>query len=171
MTITKRTIGIILLISGIAFSLSRISYKIGVYYEYENNIGSKWDLADRASTITQKAEYIDEFVLALDQADLYGIHNAILYPTDENYFDQNMKALKSLQQRLKTISNMDENSFSYQTAMQQITEQEQGEAHKMLENIYKCWKKKNYYSCWNKFIVIGFFFIQLILIVLGILFL
>jgi hypothetical protein len=57
--------------------------------------------------------------------------------------------LKSLQSRLHQIDTMDANSFQYNTAIQQITEQEQGGACAML-NIFKgCWYKEHYILLWD----------------------
>src|SRR3972149_391994 len=155
-----KTLGIILLVGVPVFAISRGIFGVYVHYEYETKIGSNWDLSERASTISQKSEYLDKFVFELEKCELDGIHNALFFQNEENDFTQNMKALKSLQKRLKDISTMDENSFAYQTAMQQITAQEQGEAGCLLDNLYSCWEKKNHYTTWNFFIVIGFFILQ-----------
>ena len=160
--------GIILLVVGIVFAISRGIFRIYVHYEYKNEIGCNWDLSDRASTIAQKSEYLDKFVLALEKCKLDGTHDALFFPNDENDFTQNMKALKSLQKRLRDISTMDENSFAYQTAMQQITAQEQGEAHNLLDTLYGCWQKEYHYSVWNNLMVIGFLILQALMIIAGI---
>lgn len=162
-----KSIGIILLVGGIVFAISRGIFHVYVHYQYVNEIGSNWDLSDRASTITQKSEYLNKFVTALEKYKLDGLHNALFYPNDENDFTQNMKALKSLQKRLQDISMMDENSFAYQTAMQQITAQEQGEADEMLDNLRGCWVKQNYYTSWNFLIITGFLILQILMIGIG----
>lgn len=163
----KKTIGIIVLIAGILFAISRGAYHFYVSYQYENEIQSYWEMADRASTIAQKSEYVDKFITALDQQNLDGTHDALFYHTAKNSFTENMKALKSLQERLHKISTMDENSFAYQTAIQQITEQEQGEALNMLYVLFGCWEKENYYTTWNIFICFGFLTLQIIMIIFG----
>lgn len=159
--------GALLLTAGILFATARGIFHTYVHYDYKNKIGSYWDLADRASTISQKSEYINKFVEALEAEKLYGVHNALFFPNDENSFSENMKALKSLQQRLITISSLDENSFAYQTAMQQITAQEQGEANQLTKNLRGCWEKENYYTAWNILFVIGFLLLQIIMVGLG----
>ena len=163
----NKKIGLILLITGILFALSRGVYHTYVSYEYKGKIGSKWLLSDRASTIAQKSKYLDEFVAGLEKCSLDGVHDAIFYPNESNGFTENMIALKSLQKRLHDISGMDENSFAYQAAMQQITKQEQGEAGPMLSVFSGCWEKQNHYTTWNIFFVVSFLIIQILLVLIG----
>jgi len=118
-------------------------------YTYEKDVYSYWKLADKASTIPQKAIYVDKFVVALDQLGYQGTYNAIIFPTPDNSFDKNMEALKSLQTRLHEIELMDVTSFEYQTAIQQITGQEQGEASAMLNEFRGLWWKNNHFLLWN----------------------
>ncbi len=163
----NKKVAIALIIIGIMFAIGRGCFHVYAYYQYENKIGNNWDLADRASTIIQKSEYINKFVAALEKEKLDGVHNALFFPNDENDFTQNMKALKSLQNRLQDISMMDENSFAYQSAMQQITAQEQGEATALLSNLQGCWLKVNYYTLWNNLICLIFLVLQICSIVFG----
>lgn len=44
---------------------------------------------------------------------------------------------------------MDANFFQYNTAIQQITQQEQGEAIDMLSVFQGCWYKENYILLWD----------------------
>lgn len=159
--------GILLLLFGIVFSISRVVMRVSINFEYANKIGCNWDLSERASTIKQKSEYMDKFVKALEKCNLDGINDAIFYPTPESDFSENLKAVKSLQQRLLDISSMDENSLAYQTALQQITAQEQGEAHQMTSTLWECWEQKYYYTYWNGLVVTGFILLQFLLIVMG----
>ena len=123
--------------------------EIKANYRYQNEILSYWELADRASTIAQKSDYVDKFVAALEKTNLEG-HNAIVFPTPQNSLRANFEALQSLQSRLHEIKTMDPKSFEYQTAIQQITQQEQGEAHAMLDNLYGGWLLHNgYWYCWQ----------------------
>jgi len=62
---------------------------------------------------------------------------------------------------------MNPESFAYQTAIQQITEQEQGQACLMLSVFKDCWLYKYHYTLWNDFIVIGFAILQLLIILIG----
>lgn len=162
-----KKLGITLVLLGSIFAILRGIGHLYVSYKYSQTIESNWDLADRASTISQKSEYIDKFIASLESCNLNGTHDAILFDTPENSFDENIKAIKSLQSRLKTISTMKESSFEYQTAMQQITAQEQGEAKNMLNVFQGCWEKENYYTFWNKIMIVSFLIIQILMIVIG----
>lgn len=144
-----KTFGAILTIGSIGLLISSIIYGVTCNYRYEKEISSYWNLADKSSTITKKAEYIDKFVAAMEKQSFIGKYNAIFTKTADNSFDENFQALKTLQQRLHEISDMDVTSFQYQTAIQQITEQEQGEAYLML-NVFKgIYIKDNYFLLWN----------------------
>lgn len=108
-----------------------------------------WTLADRASTIDYKSQQIDLFVEALEKQGLAGTNDALILKTPENSFDENFKTLKSLQTRLTEIKTMDPRSFEYQTAIQQITAQEQGEAKQMLDVLQGCWYKQHHFLIWG----------------------
>lgn len=125
-----------------------IAAEILADYEYEKTIGSYWELADKASTLPQKADYLNRFVTAIEANHITG-HNAIWLKTPDNSVDQNMVALHSLQQRMAEIRNMDVSSFAYQQAIQQITAQEQGEAKQLLDVIAGAWYLQNHPFLWN----------------------
>ena len=118
-------------------------------WRYENTISASWDLADKASTIPQKAKYIDQFIANLKASGLQGQYNALWLKTPNNSFDANLEQLETLQVRLHEIQNMDVASFQYQTAIQQITDQEQGEAHNMLSIFKGVWYKAHYLYLWD----------------------
>jgi hypothetical protein len=118
------------------------------FYTYQNNVQGYWDLADKSSTIKAKQEYVNQFVTILENTKHSG-YDAIIYKIPNSSFDFNLKALKSLRDRLETIREMDESSFAYQTAIQQITAQEQGEAHEMLSVFYGCYTLVNYWPAWG----------------------
>jgi hypothetical protein len=118
-------------------------------YQYELGYYSYWSLADKASTLEQKTEYIDQFETALENSGLQGTHDALFLDTPDNGFDNNLAALKSLQRRLHETAKMDVNSFAYQQAISQITSQEQGEAKEMLAVFNGCWYKVHHYYLWN----------------------
>lgn len=159
-------IAIMLILVGAGIGLYRIINKEYIIErEYTNTVQGNWDMADRASTIKQKSEYMDKFISAVESSELEGLNSSYWYPTIESDFDQNFLALKSLQTRLHEIDSMDVTSFAYQTAIQQITEQEQGLAHTMLDHIKSCWIQKNYYGYWNPvsvFIISALWIITLI---------
>ena len=137
----------------LAIILTIILSYVGIQanYEYSKDYYSNWTLADKASTISQKAEYINKFVESLKNSGLQGSYNALIFTTPDNSFDQNFKALQSLQSRLESIKTMDENSFQYQSAIQQITAQEQGQAEDMLSVFSGCWYKVHYPILWGVF--------------------
>jgi hypothetical protein len=126
-----------------------IGCTIKANYEYEKKIESYWALADKASSIPKKLEGIDKFVIALDNAGMKGEYNALILSTPNNSFDANFDALKSLQTRMHEIEHMDVNSFQYQTALSQITEQEQGQAHAMLSVFKGTYWKAHYILLWD----------------------
>lgn len=166
-TMTK-SFAIFLLVLGLLIAVPRGITRVIMTYEYTNKVECNWDLSVRASTIAQKSEYMDKFVSAIEKCNLEGTNSSLLLQTPETDFNENFKALKSLQKRLKDISGLDENSFAYQTALQQITAQEQGEAGAMLRHIQSCWNRQNYYSFWNWIYVVGFVLLEGIPMIVGI---
>ena len=144
-----KQLGAVLTILAVAVFLYGVGCRIYGDYQYEKNIASSWKLADKASTIEQKSKYVDKFVTALEESGLEGLHDAVFLTTPDNSFDKNLEALKSLQARLHEIKTMDVTSFEYQTAIQQITAQEQGEALRMLAVFEQVWWKENYFFLWS----------------------
>ena len=132
-----------------------ISIGIVGHYQYEKQFGAYWSLSEKASTIPQKSEYLDRYINALEQSGMAGKYNAIWLITPDNSFDYNMLALKSLQLRLHDIKNMDVSSFQYQTAIQQITAQEQGEAMHMNEVFAGIWWMDNHFLLWDWVLIIN----------------
>lgn len=133
---------------------------IKAYFEYQKTINAEWELADRSSTIAAKREHIDKFIANVEKCGLEGTYDALLFPNETNGFDANLIALKTLQARLHEIEGMDIRSFEYQTAIQQITAQEQGEAQSMLQTIEGTWWKKFYlpvYGLVGMTITVGLF--------------
>lgn len=135
-----------------------IFYVVHAYAQYAK-IQSHWVLADRASTIDQKSKHIDNFIHALESTGLQGTYSSLFIVNEGNSFDANLNALKTLQQRLVEIKDMDVKSFEYQTAIQQITAQEQGEANEMLSVLSSCYMRENHILAWGinpDLIIIGF---------------
>jgi len=119
-------------------------------YKYEKEYSSYWDLADKASTIPKKLEGIDKFVTNLENSGLQGKYNALYLQTANNSFDKNFEAIKSLQLRLHEIAGMDITSFQYNTAIEQITKQEQGEEAKETLQVFRgIWGKEYYFWLWD----------------------
>lgn len=145
----KKTIAIIITMISIIWLVTIIVSAVIVSYEYDKTISSYWELSDKASTVTQKSLQVDKYVLALENSGLQGQYDAVVFKTPDNSFDENFTALLTLQSRLHQIDTMDVNSFQYNTAIQQITEQEQGEACAMLSVFKGCWYKTHYLFLWN----------------------
>lgn len=158
-----KALGIFLIVIGALLILTLIG--VGIYgdYTYKKKISSHWNLADKSSTIADKAMHIDNFVEALSKENLKEEYNAIVFKTPNNSFDGNFDALKSLQKRLYEIKDMDVSSFEYQTAIQQITEQEQGGAEEMIGTLRGVWFKVNFPIVWMwnciGLVILGFIFL------------
>jgi len=138
-----------LFIFSVAFVITDILFYIKADYEYSKEYESYWDLSVKASSLSKKIEGIDKFVGQLEKSGLQGKHNALFLETPNNSFDENFQALKSLQIRLHEIEHMNIKSFEYQTALQQITQQEQNEADGMLHVFSGVWCKDNYFFLWD----------------------
>jgi hypothetical protein len=140
----KILIAVLIIIFGVIWA----ARDIHAGYEYSTAIGSYWSLSEKASTLQQKSTYLDKYVEGLEAVKLAS-HDAIIFPTPDNDVEQNLVALKSLQGRMHQIQGMDEQSFAYQTAIQQITAQEQGEAGKLTETFEGAWMLANHPSLWG----------------------
>lgn len=145
------------------FSLWLIIHAININYVYNRDILYHWRLADKSSTIEAKYEHLSQFIMAFDTNKLNGTYNAIVFKTPDNYFNANYQALNTLVIRLWQIKDMDMNTFQYQTAIQQITDQEQGEADIMLKQLKGCWYLANHYFLLWKYI----FAAEIILLVIA----
>jgi hypothetical protein len=135
------------------FSLALLAARIGIHihadYDYSRRVQSYWNLGIKASTLQQKSVFLDQYVAALEGSGLTGSNDALVFKTPDNSFDENMVALKSLQGRINQIKGMDEQSFAYQTAIQQITAQEQGEAEHLVTTFKGCWYRRRHFSYWS----------------------
>lgn len=164
----KKLVGALIIIGSLIGAGFFIAANVRAGYEWTTEYGSQWALSVKASTIAQKAEYVDKFVGALDKSGLEGSNDAVWYFTPNNSFDENMKALKSLQKRLHDISGMNENDFAYQSAIQQITAQEQDDNGEVLSVLFGCWQKVHHPYLWNPFWCIGIFIGLFLLFIIGI---
>lgn len=129
-----------------------ITSEISASYYFNKNYAQFWKLADKSSTIEAKQRYISKFVSALEAGNSNGrfsSHNAIWLKTDDNSFEAHLTALKTLESRLNEIKGMNPSSFEYNTAIQQITGQEQGEAREMIAVFEGCFCLANYPVGWN----------------------
>ena len=151
----KNIIATVFLLATLCGMGIRIYAVVSANWEWENNVLSSWNLSDKASTIAAKSQYIDKFIASLQSASL-GDNDALIWKTADNNCANNVAAVTTLRDRLDQIKGMDESSFQYQQAIQQITAQEQGEAGGMLHTLKGCWMKANHYVLWNPFYVLGY---------------
>jgi hypothetical protein len=141
--------GVVYISIGAVWLIIMIFFAVIGNYHYERDYESYWNLAEKASTIKQKAVYVDKFVEGFKGKGFEGDYNAVFFKTPDNSFDKNLEALQSLKTRLDEIQKMNVSSFEYQTAIQQITAQEQGEAKDMLDVFSGIWWKNNYFFLWE----------------------
>ena len=142
----------ILTIVGLTVLALQLKNTIMANYTFEKQYHQLWQLADKSSTILAKQQYITQFLNALRSGKEKGVfsdYDAVWLRTPNNNFDTNVKALETLSSRLIEIQNMDPASFQYNTAIEQITKQEQGEAHAMIAVFQGCYNYANYFSVWR----------------------
>lgn len=147
----KQLAALLVIIGAVLIGIE-IQQSVVANYHWENEYCNYWQLADKSSTILEKQKYISKFVDALEQGEKRGAfasHNAIWLKTPNNSFTANLDALKSLSGRLNEIQKMNPSSFEYNTAIQQITAQEQGEAHAMLAVFQGCFELSSYLIVWG----------------------
>lgn len=143
-----KPLGIAVVILAVAFAIWGVIAEVFADYEYSNQIESFWSLSVKASTLEQKTTYLDQFVSAIGNARL-SPNDAVFLKTPDNSVEQNLIALKSLQNRMHEIKAMDVQSFQYQQAISQITAQEQGEAEHLLGVIEGAWYLENHPLLWQ----------------------
>lgn len=161
-----KTIGSVLLTLGIILTGLYITYCIYANFSWENNVYSNWTLSDKSSTLQAKADYMDKFVTAL-QSNHLADNSALIWKTADTNCQKNIDAVITLKERLNQIKGMDETSFQYQQAIQQITEQEQGQADNMITTLKSCYNKTHYYFIWNPFLVLFSILVLTALIIAG----
>ena len=147
-----------LVIVGIALAIWMIIGAVIAGYQYENDYYYAWSLADKSSDLQSKSKYITEFRTNLEIGYMRGdfaSYDVLFLKTNDNSFERNLEALKSLEKRIIEIQLMDVKSFEYNTAIQQITSQEQGEAQPMLKNFKNCYLFASYPYLWRIFLVLS----------------
>ena len=158
--------GVVLGSVALVWTIINVSVAIGTNYKYEKSYYSYWSIAEKVSSIPEKSKYIDKFVEALSNGNFEGKFNALILQTPDNSFDYNYEALLSLQKRLNEIKTMDVTTFQYQTAIQQITAQEQGEATKELDVFSGIYWKDNALMLWGWIAYINWTLLSILIIVL-----
>lgn len=147
-----KALGYLLIVASVIILTLQIRSLILSRYTYEKQFSSMWALADKSSTIPAKQQYITQFLTALKVGETNGVfadYNATWLKTPNNSFAANVKAIQTLSDRLTQIQDMDPASFQYNTAIQQITAQEQGEAHRMLAVFEGCYDRACYPIIWG----------------------
>lgn len=136
---------LILSVMGIIFQVTKY---IQASYYFEKNYSYTWKLAERGSTIEIKRQKLQEFAKLLHESQEFSEYDAVFLKTGANSFVNNLAALDTLVDRLSQIQKMSPISFEYNTAIQQITAQEQGEAQEMLQVFYHCYLLGQYPTVW-----------------------
>lgn len=145
-------IALILLVVSVVFTTRQIRTGIVSGFIYEKDYGQLWELGVKSSTIQAKSQYVDDFYNALSKGKdegKFAEYNAIWLQQPNNNFSTNLTVLATLSDRLREIKGMNPNSFEYNTAIQQITAQEQGEAVGMLRVFQGCYDLTNYSNVWG----------------------
>lgn len=148
----KKILGIALIVVGTLIIANQILCNVVAKYNYEKSYSNLWELADKSSTIPAKEKYILAFVNALKSGKAIGDfseYDAIWLKTPNNNFDANLAAVETLAQRLKEIQEMSPKTFEYNTAIQQITDQEQDQAHQLMGVLNGCYVLKKYWIAWS----------------------
>lgn len=151
-------VGILLVTLSVFFSYRQIKTRITSSYLFERDYSSLWYLGEKASTIEAKEKFVDAFYNALKTGQEQGKFaewSAIWLKTPKNNFSTNLIVLSSLKQRLGEIKGMNPNSFEYNTAIQQITAQEQRDSG-MIHLFKECYQLQNYPNIWSWFGLVWF---------------
>jgi hypothetical protein len=67
------------------------------------------------------------------------VYNAMFFKNPGNNVQKNLEVLLSSQERLRQVRKIDVSSLAYQTAVQQVNAQEQGEAQEITKTIKGAW--------------------------------
>lgn len=152
--------------------ISTITITVLTSAAFERDYMGEWNLSDKSSTIEAKSEHLNNFVILLEKnKDKDFLDNGkIFFQNQNSSFDSNLAALKTLAKRLEEIKGMDPASFQYNTAIQQITQQEQGEAGAMIGVFYDCYAlRQHYIVCgFDGLIVLGSLGVMIIVIILAV---
>jgi len=142
--VTVITAALLFALFGLAELLAR--------YQFERDYTNLWSLAEKSSTIPAKRDYVARFLEAIEAGNARGefaAHNAMVLKTPDNSLRANVDALHTLATRLDEISGMDPGSFEYNTAIQQITAQEQDEAGDLMNVVWGCYVLANWPIVWK----------------------
>jgi len=146
---SSKTVGIILLVIVILWTGSHIVSMLKDNIRITNTLTGFWSMADKTATIEKKSEYLDKYVDATEKHELNKGNSAVFFKHYDNDMANNYDALRSLQKRLHEIKKMDIQSFAYQTALQQLTQQEWKEATAMTGQFYYKLVNKEFVFTWG----------------------
>jgi hypothetical protein len=132
--------------------------------KYDTEFGANWQLSKKTATIEQKSVYIDKFVQDIEKGGFGGKFDAIFNPNDNNSYEQNLIALKTLQQRLHELKSLPMTSFDYNTALQQLSEQQGDISSNMIYTFSGIWYKEHYILLWNWICFVGVIFFIILII-------
>jgi len=139
-----KILGLVFLAVGLASLILLSVFSVRASYQYDNQIGSYWSLSQKASTLQGRAQYFNEYVSAIESANLSG-NDAIFLKTPDNSYEQNLAALKTAQQRFQDVQSIDPTSFQYSQTMQQI----EGAGAQSLDVFRDLWYLKYYPLLWS----------------------
>lgn len=151
---------ICLIISILAIVLY-IIFGISSMNKYDTDFGANWQLSKSAATIEQKSIYIDKFVQDIEKGGFEGKFDAIFNPNDNNSYEQNLIVLKTLQQRLHELKILPMTSFDYNTALQQLTVQQDRISNNMIYTFSGIWYKEHHFLLWNWICFVGICFFSI----------
>lgn len=154
----------------LALAAFQITSAVKASFSFKRDYLFEWSLADKSSTIEDKTVHISNFIQRLEAGHAGGGfagHDALFLQQPDNSFAANLVALKSLQKRLVEIGDLEPDSFQYNTAIQQITAQEQGEAGAMLKTFKGCYQLSQYPITWGwvGIVILCLWLLPLVLIV------
>jgi hypothetical protein len=162
-----KTTGILLIIASVVASVWMVVDVVRDNYVYNNTIGSYWNLSVEASSLDQKSAYFDQFISAVQAANLSG-NEALFFPTPDNSYQGTMTSLLSLQTRMHAFVGQDPTSMAYQQAISQITAQEEDDNSSTVGIIEDLWFKQYHYFFWNPIYNIFEFLLPILGVALGI---
>jgi len=117
----------------------------GIYlsYGYDVKMGQYIRLADDASTAEAKLGYLQKYQEAVEQ-NIVRNQARFIFQKERLTRDRQLSILSTLKVRLQDAANMNQSSFEYQTAMNQITGQEFNHALGELSRIISdCWLRQS----------------------------
>lgn len=159
----EKVIGTLFLVAALGMCVFQAFQAIKADYIWDRDYNSYWELADKSSTIVPKAEHVAKFVAEIEKnKEKFAEYNAVFMTTPDNSFKGNFEALKTLNVRLNEIRGMDVKSFEFQTALQQITDQEMSaeNAGPTITVIKQCYRRGTCNIIWQAWAIlycIGYF--------------